>query len=221
MNQIVKPIVPDGRTGYDKYGQLISWTKPDAEGNSSGRMIKDVTAHKCYICDKSWELTSESLRDQVVFDGKVAHDTCYYGWQKLTEYYTLQNALIDAGYLFSMTEAEPQYPHSTPWQTITILHNDKDRTDTGRSIFMGRRKRVWSINFKASNEQTPSEIAALFEDVEDTKYVNDDHFIVHAWSKKQLVDYLRRFRETINNTDRDSSAESSKVVATATLKTKL
>lgn len=209
MTNIVRPVTLDGRTGYDEFNQLVSWTEKDADGYSSGTFIKDVSGCTCYICGKGWELTTESLRDQTMIDRKMtAHASCLFGYRKVTEYFLLQDALIEAGYLFQMTEMEPQYPHSTPWQTVTILSAGKDRADTGRRLSLGRRKRVWEIRFDGSYAQA-KHIESLFTDVDDTKGIaiaglENTHFYVHAWTKEQLVDYLRRFRETIPNTDRNT-----------------
>ena len=208
-NKVLHPITSDGRTGFDQFNQLMSWTEPDSEGYTTGRPIRDVRGCTCYICGKGWELTTEALLDQTTIDYKMtAHASCLFGYRKVAEYYLLQNALIEAGYLFQMTEMEPQYPHSTPWQTITILSAGKDRADTGRRLSLGRRKRVWEIRFDGSYEQV-KRIELLFNDVDDTKGISvagieNTHFYVHAWTKEQLVDYLRRFRETIPNTDRNT-----------------
>lgn len=208
-NEILRPITADGRTGFDQFNQLMSWTEKDADGYSTGRFIRDVRGCTCYICGKGWELTTESLRDQTTIDSKMpAHESCLIGYRKVAEYYLLQNALIEAGYLFRMDEMEPQYPYSTPWQTITILSANKDRLDTGRRLSLGRRKRVWEIRFNGSYEQV-KHLETLFTDVDDTKGIStagmeNTHFYVHAWTKEQLVDYLRRFRETIPGTDRNT-----------------
>lgn len=201
-NSIIRPITSDGNTGFDQFNQLMSYLTED--GITRGSMIHDVRGKRCYLCDKGWELTTLALRDQEKLENQeMAHASCIYGYRKLTEYYNIRNVLISAGYLFNLTEEPPKYPGSTPWQLVKILRADKDRTDTYQRIELGRRKRVWEIRFINSN------VPHLFSDVDDTKgyHEADDtssaYYYVHAWTVDQLIDYLRRFRETILNTNRE------------------
>lgn len=210
-NKMVEVITPDGRVGFDKHGQLWAWTERDDEGYSSGSIIRDVRDSTCYICGQGWELTADRLADQFMIDGRLIHRTCGYGHQKMDAYRDVQHACIDAGYLFNMEEVPPRYPHSTPWQRITVLGNDKDRTDTGFRIVLGRRKRVWEVRGHRLGDLTE-----VFRDVGDTKGYSQDseedpdfgpYYYVHAWTKLQLVDYLTRFRQAIPaSTDRKTAA---------------
>lgn len=219
MNKIIDAITYDGRTGFDQYGQLVSWTEPDAEGYSNGIMIRDVRGCTCYVCGRKWELTTEAFRDQLVDDERrLMHRTCYDGVAKMNAHHDIKTALLKAGYLFSMEEVPPRYPHSTPWQRITVLSNRKDRADTDYRIVLGRRKRVWEIRFHALNSLEAfgaHDISPLFEDVTDTKGISYDvsehepefgkYFYVHAWTEEQLVDYLTRMRLAIPaETDRNT-----------------
>jgi hypothetical protein len=104
-NKVLRPFTPDGRTGFDGFNQLMSWSKPDDSGYTTGKMILDVRGCTCYICGKGWELTTEHLQDQVVVSGDLMHQTCFYGYQKLTSKKDIQQMVIDAGYLFQMEEA--------------------------------------------------------------------------------------------------------------------
>lgn len=199
MNDIVRSITPDGRTGFDKYDQLWTWSEPDASGEQRGTMIRDVRGMTCKLCQKGWELTSASMQDQERFgSGWVVHKGCREGFASVNSFYDIQGMFIKAGYLFQMDEIPSQYPYSPPWQEITILQNDNDRTPVvGTKVVIGRRKRVWEIQAFGFGDLSP-----LFTDVEDTKgYATDpsvpQHYYIHAWTQEQAVDYLTRIRLTI------------------------
>ena len=206
-NEIVKPITEDGRTGFDQYGQLMSWSLPDASGAVTGTMIRDVRGIPCRICNRGWLPTTEGMRDQVRINEWVVHGACHMGWRSLNNYYDAQEMLIKAGYLFNMEEVESQYPGSPPWISVRILQNDNERTPVpDRRIIFGQRKRVWEIQAIGFGN-----LGSLFEEVQDTKgYTARDggrrmHYYIHAWTKEQVVDYLARIRKTISlPTDRDN-----------------
>jgi hypothetical protein len=212
MNAIVKPITPDGRTGFDEYGQLFTWSVPDADGYKTGHIIRDVRAMKCYICDRGWGNTTEELQDQTSYDKFPVHKNCYAGMRKVQDRDTISAAFIDAGFMFKMTDLDPRYPDpgTPPARQISILHADDDRTPSKYNIIIARRRRVWNIQMHGAGDMTK-----IFQDVTDTKgYTGEDyqgyeetdrhlgaHFYVHCWDKKQMVDYLTRFRHHIIDTD--------------------
>lgn len=203
MNAIVKTITPDGRIGFDKYDQLWAEGEPESDGTVTSIMIRDVRGMTCRLCQKGWMSTTESLSDQIRFGEWMAHKGCAEGYAATNSYYEIQNAFIKAGYLFNMQEIPSQYPHSPPWQEITILQNDTQRTPVGGvKVVVGRRKRVWEIQAFGFDD-----LSSKFEDVTDTKgYAADSptmHYYIHAWRLDQLVDYLTRIRQTIRlSTDR-------------------
>lgn len=200
-NEIVDPITPDGRTGFDKYGQLVSWTLPDENG-TRGYHVRDVRGKICYICNKGWQMTTEDFCNQTIDDrGNLMHLDCLNGYHKINAYETISKALITAGFLFKCEEVPPRYPHSTPWQRITIYCNDLLRSDSGFRIVMGRRKRVWELRL-----HNVPDVDLYFNDVTNTKGYScpskeephfGPYFYVHAWSKEDLVDYLIRFHKAI------------------------
>lgn len=198
MNGIVTPIVHDGRTGFDQFGQLVSWSLPNSEGESTGVLIRDVRCMVCKICNRGWQLTSESLQDQARLDEWVVHKSCHNGWTALRSHFEIQGMLIRAGYLFRDEEIPSQYPDSPPWKRVTILQNDRDRTPVeGKYVIIGERRRVWEIQAFGFGD-----LGALFSDVENTKgFVPADRlhsrFYVHAWDENQSVDYLTRIRRAI------------------------
>ncbi len=211
MNKIITPITPDGRTGFDEFGQLFSVTVQDKDGYVTGRVIRDVRAMKCYICDRGWGNTTEELQDQTTYDKFPVHKNCYSGMRKVQDREVIVSALIDAGFLFDVTELEPRYPDpgTPPALQISILHADDDRTPSKYTIVVARRRRVWDIHFHGGGDLTE-----IFEDVDDTKgYSNSipagdaeaealgTHFYVHCWNKTQMVNYLTRFQHHIIDTD--------------------
>jgi hypothetical protein len=200
MNDIVKPITPDGRTGFDKFGQLFSWSVPDLEGNMNGRIIADVRDKLCYICNRGWGNTSGELRDQVYENGIFMHGSCAEGFAKLRERYLLSDALIDGGFLFDFEEVPPRYPHSTPWRRVDILTNEYPRKSSGFKIVMGRRKRVWEIrahgvgDMSKEFEDMGNDTRGFIESSEDEPEFGS-YYMVHAYSKEKMIDYLRRFQK--------------------------
>jgi hypothetical protein len=205
--RIKEAITPDGLAGFDELGQLWVWTPKIKEEDDyqTGSIYRDVRHCKCYICNKSWELTSESLKDQYYDQsGRLMHMTCLQGVNKLQAHQDIQEALIDAGYLFSMLEVPPRYPHSTPWQIVTVLANEGNkRPDTGVRIVLGRRKRVWEIRFHGCTAALGTE---LFDHVTDTKGWQQEsqedseygkYYYVHAYTKADMVKYLEAFRKSI------------------------
>lgn len=214
-NEVLRPITADGRTGFDQFDQLVSWSKPDGDGYKTGRIIRDVRDRVCYICGQKWELTTESLQNQKIDGrGNALHQTCLEGANKLEAYRTIADALISAGYIFADEEVEPRYSYSTPWQRVTVLTANKDRADTGCRVVLGRRKRVWEVRFHGGSLIDVLAIAKHFDDVTDTKGFHDSsgsepefgpYYYVHAWTEEQLVDYLSRFRKAIPaKTDRNA-----------------
>lgn len=205
MNTIVKPITPDGRTGFDQYDQLMTWTVPDTNGYARGRIISDVRTHTCYICGRGWENTTESLCDQVAEDDMFMHQTCYFGHRKLAEKRLLTDALIKADFLCRLEEVPPRYPHSTPWQRVSLLKNDQARSDSGFKIVLGSRKRVWEVRLHAPIEY----LNRLQEKTKDYPETNgfrhessDDpdlgsYFFLHAWSMDQLIEFLKLFQSVL------------------------
>jgi len=203
--KIEKPITPDGRTGFDQFGQLVSITAPDEDGYQTLRVIRDVRPCTCYICGRGWGNTTEELANQTNNEGRMMHETCLQGVRKLRSLESTQTALADAGFLFDLEEVPPRYPYSTPWQRVTVLRNDVDRTDSGWRIVLGRRKRVWEVRLHQA-EIAPN-IHARFNDVTNTKghAVATEaepefgpYYYVHAWDKEELVDYLKRFHSYIS-----------------------
>jgi hypothetical protein len=201
MNQIVKPITPDGRTGFDTYNQLMSVTLPDPHGYTTMRMIADVRSCECYICGKGWGNTTDELLNQTHVDDRVMHRSCHEGVMKMNAYRDISNACIEAGFLFKMEEVPPRYPHSTPWQRITIMLNDAARSDSGYRLVIGRRKRVWELRLHRAGD-----LSAHFTDVDDTKgfsQSSDDepefgpYYYVHVWDKDQMISMLKRFHSLI------------------------
>lgn len=201
MNEF-KPITADGRTGFDKFGQLMSWTLPDEAGYKTGTFIQDVRSCTCYICGKGWGNTTEDLKDQSIDEDLTMHASCLFGYRKMKERFFWQDALIAAGYIFNSEEVPARYPHSTPWKRISIFSNESGHTDTGYRLVVGKRKRVWELRLHIAVDVSP-----LFKDVKDTKGYSyqpskeepefGPYYYIHAYSIAQVVDYLLRFKVVI------------------------
>jgi len=204
FSHIKTPITPDGRTGFNERGNLMAWTAPDESGAQSGYYIADVRPYKCYICDRGWGNTTEELLNQTQdasHPGQYMHKTCLYGHQKLVSRNQITDSLIAAGFLFDMTEIPARYPGSTPWQRVSVLLGDPDRTDSSFRIVMGRRRHVWELRLHGAGD-----LSDKFEDVKETKGYQEQskedpelgpYYLVHAWETDQMIDYLSRFWSAI------------------------
>lgn len=196
-NSVVNPIVPDGRTGWDQFGQLMTWTLPDKDGFKKGWPLRDVRECTCMICGRGWELTSESLQDQQWIDDREVpvHGRCLQGFRELTERYFwtgLMYKLRGGGMIpFHVEEGEPQYPGSTKSRTITILNYDEDRTPSPVKIAVHRRKRVWDITIHGLGDFTEE-----FKDRDVTKGYSEESnsYYIHAWTEEECLSALKIFK---------------------------
>lgn len=198
MNAIVTPIVPDGDTGYDKFGQLFSWTD-DEYGGKTGTIIHDVRGKICPLCGKHWTLSSVGLKDQVYLQStqQYAHKSCHLRYRTFQDRANLIEQLEHAGLYntFELAETKNEYfgDRDVPWYTIQL----KDRTDRLR---YGRRKRVWSMSFELLTKQQQKDLedAFVLEDCTKGADSSDErglYYYIHAWSKEKATKYLTIWKE--------------------------
>lgn len=208
-NSVIDPIVPDGRTGYDQFGQLMTWTEPDAAGYRRGWQIRDVRECACAICNQGWDLTSERLQDQAFVDHgkKPVHRTCLQGVHELNEMWLWDRLMQNLGDFtpYHVEEGEVRYLHSTRSRTITILNYDKERTPSPVKLLVYRRKRVWElriyglgdlrehfVDFRAGKGSTINyQTTRGFEDATED---SEAYYYIHAWEEEQALEILKVFK---------------------------
>ncbi len=211
MNDIITPITADGRTGFDRFGQLVTWTLPDSGGYRTGYVLEDVREATCAICGQPWKNSSEDFQNQHVARGLlkplVVHRTCYQGLEDMTER-ALWSRLLRDVFSFSARELPNQYWKShpthrgTPWFELSVQGISAEGRfqdvipGRGSSLLIvaGRRKRVWELRLYGLGD-----LDDTFRDVEHTKGCalahgeDEKHYYIHAWEEKELSDYLKRF----------------------------
>lgn len=202
MNDIVKPLTPDGMCGWDAHGQLWIW-KPEGKGKR-GTIIGDPRGHKCRICLQGWTLTVESLEDQEYWDSheEWVHLSCSVRYAALQERDMWYGALIEAGIRFHGFEEIPnEYCPNTPfygrrpWYRVALI-------DSRRTLKLGRRKRVYSMEIESampgaglySLEQAQELLKA--EDV--TKEIRPDGLLIHAWGRDKAREYVKAFAKILD-----------------------
>lgn len=221
MNRIVKPLTSDGMVGFDESGQLCLW-KEEEGGGRIGKMIADVRKETCFICLRGWQVTAESLEDQSYNDGHAAwsHRSCAIRYGALTQFDFWYGALIEAGFIFGREKTErdrlpaleslPNGYHGgtdpwcagMPWYRVHLLKKDVGKWENsphGRTLRLGRRKRVWHMEIEPGTGSYDAEAArTLFAGEDVTKDIGDDRMMVHAWGRDKAREYLRHFAVILN-----------------------
>lgn len=202
MNDIVKPLTPDGMCGWDEHNQLWLW-KAEAGGGKCGRIIGDPRGHKCRICLQGWLLTTESLEDQAWSREyeEWCHLSCQIRYSGLKERDMWFGALVGAGIRFHGLEAIPNeywcndpWYGQRPWYRVRLL-------DSRRTLKLGKRKRVYCLEIESampgagfySQEQAQD----LFKMEDVTKTIRPDSLLIHAWSDDKAREYLKAFAQIL------------------------
>lgn len=100
MNDILKPVTKDGMAGWDQFNQFyVKWKEGDY---TYGQHVHDVREKICFICNRGWELTAMSLKDQTFDDHRAqhAHLTCSIRYEALQEFDFWYRALVEVGFMF-------------------------------------------------------------------------------------------------------------------------
>lgn len=194
MNDIVKPLTPDGMCGWDEFGQLCLW-KVDGD-RRVGTLIGDPRGHTCRICQQGWALTIESLEDQMYWSDfrEWVHRSCSIRYSALKERDKWFWALVDAGIRFDGLQEIPNgYWHRDPWRGKKPWYRVK-LLDSERTLKLGFRKRVSHMEIESGTGSFSRALAEeLFKDENGTKQIGDDSVLIHAWTDEKALEYLKAF----------------------------
>lgn len=198
MNDIIKPLTPDGMVGWDQHGQLWLW-KVDGKG-TIGTIIGDPRGHRCRICQQGWVLTVESLEDQrwCQYHREWTHLSCQIRYEGLKERDMWFGALVGAGIRFAGLDEIPNeywvrdpWFSKRPWYRVRLL-------DSKRTLKLGRRKRVYSMEIEPGEGICSATTAEeLFKTEEVTKQICASNVMIHAWSDEKAHEYLKAFAKIL------------------------
>lgn len=223
MNDIVKPVTPDGMVGWDKLGQFWIWRVSGED--RVGSIYHDVREKTCCVCGHGWQLTAESLSDQYFWDNRAewSHKSCLIRYLALQQYEFWCGALVEAGFMYGATDnpkmiAEggpaleslpnaywgPNDPWGAgqPWYRARLLKRvDVEKNENGplgRTLRLGSRKRVYHMEIeKGPGAYDYEKAKALFASEEVTKDIGSEGMHIHAWGKEKAREYLRHFSEIL------------------------
>jgi hypothetical protein len=200
MNAVVRPVTPDGDSGFDIFDQFIVWV-PDTYGGKTGTIRHDVRGQICPLCGKHWELTSISLNDQMYLRSvrQVVHQTCYMRYAAHQERADLIEDLGKATIFdFKISEILNEYRGTSgqPWYII----NPDGKTEV---LKFGRRKRVYSMRFGMLTIQQQAMLEAGFalDDTTKSKESGENGlaYLIHAWTRDDVVRYLDLWKKAIES----------------------
>ena len=191
QNEMANPITPDGSVGFDKYDQFtIRWREGDS---IISQTVPDVRTHTCYICNRGWETTAESLRDQWpdhVFK-RCVHYTCQKGairWSDATFWHDVacSEEARPTNAPLTIHEIENEYGScwNNPWYQITY-------EDIPLIFVVGYRKRVWSLHIRGTLvPRLIQELDTQFKAEEVTKNFGQKEAYIHAWGNNDARRYF-------------------------------
>jgi hypothetical protein len=201
MNDIIKPVTPDGDAGYDSFGQFWVYRyDPRDSSNRIGSIFVDLRGKTCLLCAQEWKCTAPDLADQIyVRDAEVhVHKSCY------ERYLTLQNraewvkAIYESG-LHDMMETFTAVPNqyggawNTPWYAVTL------KGGNAPILTFGARKRVDSITIRRLTQEQVAYLTEAFKNEESTKGPDGtDGFMIHSWGVTKTVEYLKHIVTMLN-----------------------
>lgn len=199
MNNIIQPVTSDGLVGFDEFGQLCAWEQ-DGEFRR-GWHLHDVRQKTCIICGRKWDLTSESLKDQVFLQEKEAwvHQSCHKRYLALSEFYFWYGAVCGARIRYHGLEEIPNEYRggwNLPWYRAKLC-------DRHASLKLGTRKHVYHMEIELSGDpRYDREKAKAFLEREDvTKKEGVGGLYLHAHSKEKAKEYLKAFAEILGLPD--------------------
>lgn len=191
MNVITNPITEDGSIGFDSYNQFtIRWREGDS---TISQIVPDVRTHTCYICNRGWETTVPSLKDQW-YDHtfkRPLHYTCQKGairWSEASFWLDVicSSEARPTNSPLTVHEVENEYGAcwNNPWYQITY-------EDIPLVFVVGYRKRVWSLHVRGSLfPRLIQELDLQFKNEEVTKSFGQKEAYIHAWGKDDARRYF-------------------------------
>lgn len=220
MNDILKPVTVDGMAGFDQFNQFyIKWQDREY---TCGAHFHDVRDKICCICNRGWELTAKSLRDQTYLDNRAqhAHQSCSIRYAALKEYDFWYGAIIDAHFMFGPDDRGPAlesipngywpkgdpWGEGCPWYRVRLLKRvDVEKSENGpfgRTLRLGARKRVYHLEIEPGPGEYDYKLAQellgnekVYGNVDVTRAIREDGLMIHAHGKEKAREYLKKFAQ--------------------------
>lgn len=189
MNDILRPVTPDGMIGYDQYNQLFYWRQ---EGKDKvGTIIGDPRGSICPICGRGWETTTESMADQYYHRAreKWLHETCFNRYLSFREYMFWHDLICAARIRFEgLMEITNEYgaAWNNPWYTGKLL-------DAPARLKLGTRKRVFHMEIMSDEPYCNPVAFDEFAKEDVTKGKTPTGFYIHAWTEAKALEYMKIF----------------------------
>lgn len=223
-NDVIRTISGDPALGYDQYNQFWVYEREfDQYGAPDGlkrwivRNLHEEGA-KCPICQRGWEPTNESLRNQTRLSPMAcfAHATCLHGYRHLRDYFFWHALFCEGGtnyFGIEFKEIENGYmgPKEPPWYAVRLRHAPR------LTFTVGARRHVLSISVDGLDKDWAELIERLFESVKYTKGVRTPTteepsygFYVHAWTDDEARNYIRTITKQLpppTEAEKDAATE--------------
>lgn len=188
---IVRPITPDGMVGYDQFNQLVLGYAE--RSHMTYIFIRDLRRNICTICNRGWEATAASLKDQAhwaMLDDYV-HASCLERYSGLQERTLFHGALCGTVRFEKMLPIKNGYWSESvkPWYEIELL-------DHPARFVLGRRKSVDVVELQptkwpfSAEEIARAEIEFQAENV--TKHFQAESVLLHAHTNEKVREYVER-----------------------------
>jgi hypothetical protein len=193
MNDIIKPVTPDGNVGYDAHGQFWIYRNDSRDpGSRIGSIFADLRGKSCLLCGKEWKCSADDLADQFyVRDAEAhVHKTCYERHLTLLDRAAWVAVLCKSG-LHELMESFTPIPNryggawNTPWYHVTL------KGGNAPTLTFGARKRVDSITIKRLTQEQVAHLTLVFKNEDTTKGEDGmDGYTIHSWGGDKTIEYL-------------------------------
>jgi hypothetical protein len=203
-NAIIQPVTPDklndgsSACGFDQHRQLwVRWHDRDDPTCISSTIVADVRTSICPVCQKGWDNTAASIRNQEFVNGmdRHAHRTCMNGYGHLRNFFfwhdlVCQTPMNQGGLEFVEIPNEYGSTWTGPWYRVTYRHLPDN------SFILGARKRVYNVEVMNVSKELVDVFAKAFDSEKTTQEstVREDKpgWLIHAWTREKAQEYLQK-----------------------------
>ena len=198
MNDIVRPITPDGFIGYDEFNQLNAVKFEN--GSRISWIIWNPLENICPICNRGWDLIHTSIKDQHYWHDRkeLTHKSCFERYLKLREWSLIYNAVCDCHLAFPDGLKERENGYGAAWNLP--WYEFKWKGAETFTIVIGKRKRVFHMEIKVPAPSYPGTpeleyrmAEKCFSEESVTKEFGPTSVLVHAWGEENVRAYLKKF----------------------------
>jgi hypothetical protein len=207
-NAIVHPVTPDKLNdgshscGFDQHGQLwVRWHDRLDPDCITGTIVADVRAKSCPICQRGWDNTTASLRNQTYIHSmeRHAHTTCMNGFGHIKNFFRWHHLFCEQPMNkegFDWAEIPNEYGSSWtgPWYRVTYKHLAEF------PIVVGTRKRVDNVEVVGVTFQLEELFKEAFKNEDVTKSMSTHKldgedkpsWLIHAWTDEKAKEYVEK-----------------------------